>query len=264
MKYILTIFVIIFLYVNGESEKLEWTDDNGLYIKIIKPIKKEKCKIISQIGDIVEQYYKLSDEKGNTIGSNWGKKPYTFTLGKKQVIEGMEKAMTGMCIGEIRKVIIPGNLGFGSEGRDKDNIEPNQTLYYKVELVNIQRVVPGEEWIDEDGLKIKITQKIEPYKCRKSSIGDKIYQHYTLKLEDGTFIESSYTTNQPFIFTLGTNSVIEGIERAMTDMCEGEKRHVTIPYELGYGVEGSPPDIPPMTNLIFDIYLYKLIKKDEL
>ncbi|CEF61075.1 Peptidyl-prolyl cis-trans isomerase, FKBP-type,domain-containing protein [Strongyloides ratti] len=264
MKYISIILFIIVVYINGENEKLEWTEKDGLYIKIIKSIKKERCKIVSQIGDIVEQYYKLSDEKGNIIGSNWGKKPYTFKLGNKEVIEGMERAMTGMCIGEIRKVVIPGYLGFGNEGRNDDNIEPNQTLYYKVELVNIQKVLSEEEWIDEDGLKIKITNKIELSKCKKSSIGDKIYQHYTLKLEDGTFIESSYTNDKPYVFILGTNSVIEGIEKAMTNMCEGEKRQVTIPYKLGYGIEGSPPDIPPMSTLIFDIYLYKLIKKDEL
>uniref|UniRef100_A0A0K0F0V8 peptidylprolyl isomerase n=1 Tax=Strongyloides venezuelensis TaxID=75913 RepID=A0A0K0F0V8_STRVS len=265
MNYILyLIFFSIPLYVNGDDEKLEWTDEDGLYIKIIKPIKKEKCKIVSQNGDILKQYYKLTDENGNTVGSNWGKKPYTFTLGKKQVIDGMERAMTGMCVGEIRKVIIPGHLGFGSEGRDNDKIQPNQTLYYKVQLIDIDRVTPGEEWVDDDGLRIKVTHKIDPSKCRKSSPGDKIYQHYTLKLNDGTFVESSYTNDRPFVFTLGTGSVIEGIERAMTDMCEGEKRNVIIPQELGYGAEGSPPDIPPFSTLIFDIYLYKLIKKDEL
>ncbi|KIH53537.1 peptidyl-prolyl cis-trans isomerase, FKBP-type [Ancylostoma duodenale] len=94
-------------------------DDDGLEVKIIKPIKKEKCTIVSQEGDVVEQFYKLSDKDGKEIGSNFGKKPYTFTLGKGQVIAGMDRAMTGMCIGEKRKVVIPGHLGFGSSGRER-------------------------------------------------------------------------------------------------------------------------------------------------
>lgn len=58
-----------------QGQKLSWKDDDGLEIKIVRPITEEKCKIKSQEGDVVEQYYKLTDEKGNEIGSNFGKKP---------------------------------------------------------------------------------------------------------------------------------------------------------------------------------------------
>lgn len=44
-------------------------------MKIIKPIKKEKCTLISQEGDVVEQFYRLSDKDGKELGSNFGKKP---------------------------------------------------------------------------------------------------------------------------------------------------------------------------------------------
>ena len=247
-----------------EEQKLNWKDEDGLEIKIIRPIKPEKCTIKSQEGDVVDQFYKLTDKDGKEIGSNFHKKPYTFTLGRGQVISGMDRAMTGMCIGEKRKVVIPGALGFGDGGRERDNIEKDQTLYYTVQLVDIFRSVPGEKWETDDGMTIEVTHKIEEDKCRKSASGDTIHQQYVLHLEDGTWVDSSYSRNAPFVFKLNKGEVIKGMDLAMTGMCEGEKRKVIIPYELGYGEEGRPPQIPGKSRLYFDIHLEKLIKKDEL
>uniref|UniRef100_A0A7E4V2Y5 peptidylprolyl isomerase n=1 Tax=Panagrellus redivivus TaxID=6233 RepID=A0A7E4V2Y5_PANRE len=247
-----------------QGQKLSWKEDDGLEVKIIRPISEDKCAIKSQAGDVVEQYYKLSDKDGKEIGSNFGKKPYTFTLGANQVIPGMDRAMTGMCIGEKRKVVIPGALGFGTSGRERDNIEADQVLYYTVQLVDLFRPVPGASWKEDDGLEIEVTHKIEDDKCKKSAAGDFIHQQYTLHLADGTFVDSSWSRNEPFKFKLGAKQVIAGMDRAMTGMCEGEKRKVVIPPALGYGTDGRPPQIPGNAYLHFDIELEKLVKKDEL
>ncbi|CAD5234357.1 unnamed protein product [Bursaphelenchus xylophilus] len=247
-----------------QGQKLSWKEDDGLEVKIIRPIAAEKCKIKSQPGDEAHQFYKLSDKDGKEIGSNFGGTPYVFELGSGQVIAGMDRAMTGMCIGEKRKVVIPGKLGFGDAGRERDNIEGDQTLYYTVQLVDLVRPNPGEEWTTEEGVQIKQTHKIEEDKCRKSAPGDTIHQHYKLTLEDGTFVDSSFSRNAPFIFKLGAKEVIKGMDIAMTNMCEGERRHVVIPPHLGYGVDGRPPQIPGNSTLYFDIELHKLIKRDEL
>jgi len=246
-----------------QGQKLAWKEDDGLEIKIIRPIATEKCSVKSQRGDTVEQFYKLTDADGKEVGSNFGKKPYTFTLGTGQVIAGMDRAMTGMCIGEKRKVVIPGNLGFGDSGRDRDGIKKDQTLYYTVQLVDLARSVPGPTWTEDDGLKIEVTHKIEEDKCIKSVPGDTIHQQYYLTLADGTFVDSSYSRGTPFKFKLGNKEVIAGMDRAMTGMCEGEKRKVTIPAELGYGKDGRE-GIPGGSELHFEIVLEKLIKRTEL
>ncbi|KAK0403317.1 hypothetical protein QR680_016855 [Steinernema hermaphroditum] len=260
----LALFAVAVFAEEAEEPKLRWKDDDGLEVKIIRPIKAEKCKIKSQAGDVVDQFYKLTDKDGKEVGSNFGKKPYTFTLGKAQVIPGMDRAMTGMCIGEKRKVVIPPALGFNAEGLKRNQLDDDANLYYTVQLVDLFRPVPGAKWEDEDGLKIEVTHKIDEDKCRKSAAGDTIHQHYTLHLEDGTFVDSSFSRNAPFIFKLGARQVIEGMDRAMTGMCEGERRKVTIPSDLGYGDDGRAPSIPGKATLYFDIELHKLIKRDEL
>jgi len=267
LLHLLTVSALSICALGGggsEDAKSSWKDDDGLEDKIIKTVNPDKCPIKSQPGDIVDQFYKLTDKDGKEIGSNFGQKPYTFTLGKSQVIAGMDRAMTGMCKGEKRKVVIPGKLGFGDKGRERDAIEADQTLYYTVQLVDLFRPVPGANWTDEDGLFIQVTHQIPDEKCRKSQTGDTIHQHYTLRLEDGSFVDSSFSRNSPFIFKLGAGQVIAGMDRAMTAMCEGERRIVHIPSDLGYGDEGRSPNIPGKATLYFDIELHKLIKHDEL
>lgn len=46
-------------------------------------------------------------------------------------------------------------------------------------------------------------------------------------------------------------------------MCEGEKRKLVIPSELGYGSSGAPPKIPGGATLVFNVELVKIERRDE-
>jgi peptidylprolyl isomerase len=58
-------------------------------------------------------------------------KPATFELGG--LIKGWQEGIPGMKPGGIRKLVIPPELGYGPQ--DKENIPPNSTLIFEVELI---------------------------------------------------------------------------------------------------------------------------------
>jgi len=78
---------------------------------------------------------------------------------------------------------------------------------------------------------------------------------YRGSLIDGTLFSQNQDETAPFKFTIGIDRVVLGWEEAILDMHVGEKRVVIIPYALGYGLRGRPPDIPNRATLVFEIEL---------
>lgn len=76
---ILLLLILLLLSINVYlAEKRSFIDEDGVEIEIIKKIGESKCKIKSQFGDHIEQYFKLTTDDGFVIGSNFGHKPYAY------------------------------------------------------------------------------------------------------------------------------------------------------------------------------------------
>lgn len=95
-------------------------------------------------------------------------------------------------------------------------------------------------------------------KGKEAVNGKKVTVNYIGTLEDGTKFDSSYDRKKTFEFILGEGEVIKGWDMGLLGMKEGGKRKLTIPSDLGYGAQGSPPAIPPNTTLIFEVELLKV------
>ncbi|CAO1417162.1 unnamed protein product [Diamesa tonsa] len=129
MKFVLVclVFLCIQLVNCNENSKLK--------IGIKKRV--ENCDMKSRKQDLLHVKYVGTLTDGTEFDSSTGKKPLTFTLGSGQVIKGWDSGLLGMCVGEIRKLQIPAELGYGSQSVGK--IPKNSELIFEVELVRIER-----------------------------------------------------------------------------------------------------------------------------
>jgi FKBP-type peptidyl-prolyl cis-trans isomerase len=77
------------------------------------------------------------ESKGRQFETNVGATAFPFTLGIGQVIRGWDQGLFGMRIGGKRRLVIPPELAYGSQGSGSA-IPPNATLIFEIELVNVQ------------------------------------------------------------------------------------------------------------------------------
>lgn len=102
------------------------------------------------------------------------------------------------------------------------------------------------------------------YKVIKEGTGaqpaatDRVLVHYHGTLIDGTVFDSSVDRGEPIDF--GLNEVIPGWTEGVALMKVGAKYQFYIPYQLAYGLRGSPPNIPGGATLIFDVELLDIVE----
>lgn len=96
---------------------------------------------IAQKGKAVTVHYtgwlEQNGEPGTKFDSSVDRnQPFNFILGVGQVIKGWDEGVTGMKVGEKRRLIIPADLGYGPRGAGRI-IPPNATLIFDVELLAV-------------------------------------------------------------------------------------------------------------------------------
>jgi FKBP-type peptidyl-prolyl cis-trans isomerase len=84
--------------------------------------------------------------------------------------------------------------------------------------------------------------------------GATITAHYTGALcADGTIFQSSHDFGEAISFPL--SGVIQGWTQGVPGMKVGGTRRLVIPAAMAYGAQSPSPNIPPNSDLVFDIEL---------
>ncbi len=131
------------------------------------------------------------------------------------------------------------------------------TFGFSLHAMSEEKKTNSDEVTTDSGLKYKVLKEGEG---EKPETGDRVKVHYTGKLLDGSVFDSSRERDKPFVFPVGVGRVIKGWDEGVGDMKVGERRLLTIPYDLAYGERGYPPVIPPKSTLIFDVELLEIVK----
>jgi peptidylprolyl isomerase len=92
----------------------------------------------AKAGDTVTvNYVGVLYKGGKEFDASWKRdEPFSFALGKGQVIAGWDQGVAGMKVGGRRELIIPAALGYGAKGSGT-SIPPNAPLVFVVDLLGV-------------------------------------------------------------------------------------------------------------------------------
>ena len=188
-----------------------------------------------------------------------GGTPLEFSLGMGLVIAGWEKGLVGMKPGEVRKLYVPYQMGYGENSLE--GVPEYSDLFFIVELVSADPPMEPDEfpknvealkWRDAaKGLKV-YDEKVGSGK--PAMVGSVLKTHYTGWLLSGRKFGSSKDVGKPLAVVMGAGKMIKGWEVGLEGMREGGVRWFRVSPAMGYGATAYSM-IPSNSTLIFRVEL---------
>ena len=230
---------------------------SGVQYKVLK----STTGIIPEKTDFIRCLYKSYLPDGTVLDAPKDPVVFAFT----DALTGWQHALSIMPEGSKWRLFIPSKLAFGELGLPP-KVPPYNPLIIELELlsvINKKRADESEKkFFDEnakkegvikrdDGIQYKILKKGHGRSPKK---GNAITCRYK-----GLFLDQSVFDN-----TIGESSLIEfdkmikGWQNIITEMREGDKWQIAIPYKLAYGDKGMLPYIPPYATLIYEVELLRV------
>lgn len=221
--------------------------------------------------------------------------PFVFQNGFRQVVPGLDLAVSMLKPGGKSTFFVPNSLAYGNLPIGKV-IPAGAALIFEVELLEIMSTAAYEAWTaeqDERDRKLFEKKQAEQFatdqkllddyardkkwsptklpsglrffiskngKGEKPRPGQRVSVDYEGFLLDGTPFDASQK-GEPFSFTIGKEEVIAGWDEGLQQFAPGAEGWLLIPSKLGYGpmaIEEDGTKLPANACLIFKIKLVKV------
>uniref|UniRef100_A0A8I6A043 peptidylprolyl isomerase n=1 Tax=Rattus norvegicus TaxID=10116 RepID=A0A8I6A043_RAT len=102
----------------------------------------QDCVRRAVAGDFMRYHYNGSLMDGTLFDSSHDyEAPQEITLGANKVIEGLDRGLQGMCVGERRQLIVPPHLAHGENGAR--GVPGSAVLLFEVELISREDGLPA-------------------------------------------------------------------------------------------------------------------------
>jgi FK506-binding protein 2 len=105
------------------------------------------CARRAKGGDYLSVHYiaKIAGDPPRTFeNTHESREPLDLRLNAGMVIQGLDRGLHGMCVGDLRTITIPPNLAYGKRGAPP-TIPPEATLVFEVELISIGDTNPAAQ-----------------------------------------------------------------------------------------------------------------------
>lgn len=114
-------------------------ENNLKYISSNRTYTQDSVTLGTQVNIAFTVYY--YDENKNRVivdcTRDNNRKLYSFRVGEGKTILGVEKGILGMRPGELRRIIIPPDYGYGKSGLPERGLPPNVSLIFDIEHLEI-------------------------------------------------------------------------------------------------------------------------------
>lgn len=110
--------------------------ESGLYVQVLEQGEGPRATQ----GDSLYVHYTVWFPDGRKLDSSFDHappRPLPMALGETRLIEGWTEGVTGMRVGEKRRLVVPYDLAYGAAGR------PPQVAPYSTLVFEVDRVVAG-------------------------------------------------------------------------------------------------------------------------
>ena len=132
-------------FQGGSCPSPEATIRQGNYVRFHMTVSIDPSSKAGTVGHVFQTTHEEED-------------PIGVTVGRDQIIPGLDMGLIGLCVGDSASIIVPPQLAYGDEGTGPgpNDIPPHATLRFVVDIVSVAEDAPDEDeesYLDEEEAK---------------------------------------------------------------------------------------------------------------